>query len=117
MEFPEQIAIGITFFYFAYLAIFGLLQIIASRHHRSDLSPLGNLRPVWGYLLGSTLLALAYVWFFGTRGEEIFSPGPASSEFAFFLGLALLAALLTSSILAHLLPSTSQRSKEIPGVR
>lgn len=102
MEFPEQITIGITFFYFAYVSNLGLLQILAARHRRPDLSPLGGKHPWWGYIMGTTLILLAFLWFFGTRGEEIFSPGPASSEFFFFFSLGLTSALATSIFPARL---------------
>ncbi|MBI2845142.1 MAG: hypothetical protein HYX86_01205 [Chloroflexi bacterium] len=114
MEFPEQISIGITFFYFAYLGNLGLLQIIAASHRRPQLSPCGGLRPIWGYTVGAVLIALGYLWFFGTRGEEIFSPGPASSEFAFFFGLALVAALATSTVLARLLGAKNSPGEDPP---
>jgi len=107
MQFPEQIIIGFPFFLFAYGAILGASQIVAARHRLVGLSLLGVRNPLRGYLLGSTLLLLSYGWFFGTRGYEIFSPGPATSEFAFFLGLALLVALST----ALLIPSLTRRPR------
>lgn len=108
MDFPEQISIGVNFFYFAYLANLGLLQILAARHRHPALSPLVSFPPIWAYTLGSGLIALAYLWFFGTRSEEIFSPGPASAEFAFFFALALAAALFTSLLPARLLVASGK---------
>jgi dienelactone hydrolase len=102
MQFPEQIAIGLLFSFFAYGAILGASQIVAARHRLVGLSLLGRGNPLRGYLLGSTLLFLAYGWFFGTRGYEIFSPGPATSELSFFLGLAFLAALATALLIPNL---------------
>ncbi|MFQ6001070.1 MAG: alpha/beta hydrolase [Anaerolineae bacterium] len=102
MQFPEQITIGLLFSLFAYGAILGASQIVAARHRLVGLSLLGVRNPLRGYLLGSTLLLLAYGWFFGTKGYEIFSPGPASSEFAFFLGLAFSAALSTALLIPNL---------------
>lgn len=102
MQFPEQIAMGFLFSFFAYGAILGTSQIVAARHRLVGLSLLGMGNPLRGCLLGSTLLLLAYGWFFGTRGYEIFSPGPATSELAFFLGLALLAALATALLIPNL---------------
>ena len=102
MQFPEQITIGLLFSLFAYGAIVGASQIVAARHRLVGLSLLGVRNPLRCYLLGSTLLLLAYGWFFGTRGYEIFSPGPATSEFAFFLGLAFLAALSTALLIPNL---------------
>jgi pimeloyl-ACP methyl ester carboxylesterase len=103
MEFPEQITIGYVFFAFAYCAGLGFWQIVAARQGLRALSWVprrANHR--WGYLAGSALLALACVWFFGTRTEDIFCPGPASSEFLFFLACALLAAMVTSMLLSSL---------------
>lgn len=101
MQFPEQIAIGLLFSLFAYGAILGASQIVAARHRLVGLSLLGVGNPLRCYLLGSTLLLLAYGWFFVTRGYEIFSPGPAASEFSFFLGLALLTALSTALLIPN----------------
>lgn len=103
MQFPDQATIGLLFSLFAYGAILGTSQIVAARHRLVGLSLLGVRNPFRSYLLGSTLLLLAYGWFFGTRGYEIFSPGPASSEFGFFLGLALLAALSTALLIPNLI--------------
>jgi len=111
MQFPEQITIGLLFFLFAYGAILGASQIVAARHRLVGLSLLRVRNPLSHYLLGSTLLLLAYGWFFGTRGYEIFSPGPATSEFAFFLGLAFLAALST----ALLIPNFTRRPPVLKG--
>ncbi len=102
MQFPEQITIGFLLSLFAYGAMLGASQIVAARHRLVGLSLLGVRNPHHSYLLGSTLLLLAYGWFFGTRGYEIFSPGPASSEFAFFLGLAFLAVLSTALLIPNL---------------
>ncbi len=112
MQFPEQISIGLLFSLFAYGAILGASQIVAARHRLVGLSLLGVRNPFRGYLLGSTLLLLAYGWFFGTRGYEIFSPGPATSEFAFFMGLAFVAALSTALLIPNLMrrPPTSKIS-------
>ncbi len=97
MEFREQITIGLIFFVFAYFASLGFWQLIAAWQRLKALSWLPHhWRPRWGYLLGSILLGLACLWFFGTKSEEIFSPGPASSEFLFFLGAGLFLALLTT---------------------
>ena len=84
MQFPEQTTIGLLFSLFAYGAVLGASQIVTARHRLVGLSLLGVRNPLRGYLLGSTLLLLAYGWFFGTRGYEIFSPGPAASELLSF---------------------------------
>lgn len=101
MEFREQITVGFTYFIFAYFATLGFWQLIATWQRLKALSWLGRrLRTRWGYLLGSALMGLACLWFFGTRGYEIFSPGPASSEFFFFLSAALLCSLVTSVLIS-----------------
>jgi hypothetical protein len=103
MEFPEQITIGYVFFAFAYGVGLGFWQIVAARQGLRALSwmPRGA-KQRWGYLAGSGLIAVACAWFFGTRTEDIFCPGPASSEFLFFLACALLASLVTSMLLSSL---------------
>ncbi len=103
MEFPEQITIGYVFFAFAYCVGLGFWQIVAASQGLRALSwmPRGANRR-WGYLAGSAFLVLGCVWFFGTRTEDIFCPGPASSEFLFFLACALLASLATSMLLSSL---------------
>ncbi len=112
MEFREQITIGFVFLVFAYFASLGFWQLVAAWQRLKALSWLPrNLKPRWGYLWGSSLLALACLWFFGTRTEEIFSPGPASSEFLFFLWAGLLLGLLSTiavSLLADRLWASSR---------
>jgi hypothetical protein len=97
MEFREQITIGFVFFVFSYFLSLGFWQILATFQglRAFSLLPRGT-RARWGYLLGSVLMALPSAWFFGTRTSDIFSPGPASSEFLFFLSMGLLCALVTT---------------------
>ncbi len=103
MEFHEQITIGVVFFVFAFFVSLGFWQILATYYGFRAFSILRDgARAGWGYLLGAVLILLAGVWFFGTRTEDIFSPGPASSEFLFFLSLALLCALVTSIVATSL---------------
>jgi hypothetical protein len=103
MEFREQITIGATYFVFAYSTSLGFWQLIATWQRLKALSWLGrDVKARWGYLLGSTIMGLACLWFFGTRSYEIFSPGPASSEFLFFLSAALLCALVTTILVSLL---------------
>jgi hypothetical protein len=103
MEFREQITIGMVFFVFAYFAGLGFWQIVAAWQGLGAFSWLPRgAKARWGYLAGSLVLALACGWFFGTRTEDIFCPGPASSEFLFFLGLGLLLSLGTSMIASAL---------------
>ena len=97
MEFREQITIGFVFFVFACFLSLGFWQILATFQGLRAFSLLPrSTRARWGYLLGSVLMALATTWFFGTRTSDIFSPGPASSEFLFFLFMGLLCALVTT---------------------
>jgi hypothetical protein len=96
MEFPEQITIGLVFFRFAYVVSLGFWQVLAAHLglRAFSLLPRG-LGKVWSYVVGGAIMAAAGVFFLGTRAEEIFSPGPASSEFLFFLFLALFCGLFT----------------------
>ena len=115
MEFREQITIGATYFIFAYFATLGFWQLIATWQGSKALSWLGrSVKTRWGYLLGSVLIGLACIWFFGTRSKEILSPGPASSEFFFFLSAALLCSLVTT-VLISLLTDRLFASAERPG--
>jgi hypothetical protein len=103
MEFHEQITIGAVFFVFAFFVSLGFWQILAAYQGFRAFSVLREgAKAAWGYLLGSALILAACVWFFGTRTGDIFSPGPASSEFLFFLSLALLCALVTSIVASSL---------------
>jgi dienelactone hydrolase len=103
MEFREQIITGVIYFVFAYLVALGFWQLIAAWQRLKALSWLRSIvRARWGYSLGSALMVLACLWFFGTRTEEIFSPGPASSEFLFFLAAGLLSALATTILISLL---------------
>ena len=118
MEFHEQITIGYTFFGFAFLASLGFWQILAACQglRAFSLLPRG-VDARWGYLMGSAFMVLGAVWFFGTRTAEIFSPGPASSEFLFFLFSALLCTLLIIIVAASVLcwmSSARQARKQNP---
>jgi len=104
MEFREQITIGFVFFVFSYFLSLGFWQILATFQGLRAFSLLpGGTRARWRYLLGSVLMALASAWFFGTRTSDIFSPGPASSEFLFFLFMGLLSALVTTIVASAVL--------------
>jgi len=115
MEFREQIAIGFVFFIYAYFLGLGFWQVLGTyREIRAFcLLPQGANRN-WGYFLGSAMMAAATIWFFGTRTEDIFSPGPASSEFLFFLSLALFCALVTCRAISWVEGRLSSRT---PAVR
>jgi dienelactone hydrolase len=118
MEFREQITIGIVFFVFAYFAGLGFWQIVAAWQGLRAFSWLPRgAKDRWGYLTGSLLLAVACVWFFGTRTEDIFSPGPASSEFLFFLAVALLLSLATSVVASLLVDRLARQRTGSPGHR
>ncbi|TKJ31014.1 MAG: hypothetical protein CEE40_02890 [Chloroflexi bacterium B3_Chlor] len=101
MEFREQITIGVIFLVFAYFASLGFWQLVATWQRLKALLWLPrDVKARWGYSLGSSLVALASLWFFGTRSEEIFSPGPASSEFLFFWSAGLALALVTTVVIS-----------------
>ncbi len=103
MEFREQITIGVVYFVFAYCATLGFWQLIATWQRLKALSWVGRGRKArLGYLLGSVLMVLACLWFFCTRSGEVFSPGPASSEFLFFLSAASLCSLVTTILVSPL---------------
>jgi fermentation-respiration switch protein FrsA (DUF1100 family) len=119
MEFHEQITIGYIFFGFAFLVSLGFWQVLSTflGLRAFSLLPRG-IDARWGYLLGPAFMVLGAVWFFGTRTAEIFSPGPASSEFLFFLFLALLCTLLISIVVSSVLGGMSaarQAWKQNPG--
>ena len=103
MEFREQITIGVVYFIFVYFATLGFWQLIATWQRLKALSWLGaGVKARWGYLLGSTLMGLAYLWFFGTRGYEVFSPGLGGGESLFFVSTALLCTLATTIFISSL---------------
>jgi pimeloyl-ACP methyl ester carboxylesterase len=114
MEFREQITIGAIYFVFAYFATLGFWQLVAAWQRMRALSWLGRrVKAKWGYALGSAFISLACLWFFGTRSYEIFSPGPASSEFLFFLVTALLCSLITTVLVSTLLHGASARTPAV----
>jgi hypothetical protein len=119
MEFHEQITIGYIFFGFAFLVSLGFWQILAACQGLRAFSVLPRgIDARCGYLLGSAFMVLGAVWFFGTRTAEIFSPGPASSEFLFFLFVALLCTLFISIVASCVLSWTTgarQAWKQNPG--
>jgi hypothetical protein len=99
MEFHEQITIGLVFLVFAFFVSLGFWQILAAYQGLRAFSLVPRGRSVrWNYLLGAVLTLLSCVWFFGARAAEVFSPGPASSEFLFFLSAGLLCALVTTIV-------------------
>ncbi len=96
MEFREQIIIGFVFCIFAYFLSLGFWQVLGTFRGIRAFSLLpADAEKRWGYPLGFAIMAVASAWFFGTRTEDIFCPGPASSEFLFFLSVALFSALQT----------------------
>jgi len=113
MEFHEQITIGFVFLVFAFFVSLGFWQILAAYQGLRALSLVPRGRSVrWNYLLGAALILLSCVWFFGARTEEVFSPGPASSEFLFFLSLGLLCALVTTIVGSMVVAGVSLRGED-----
>jgi hypothetical protein len=110
MEFHEQITIGCVFFVFAFFVSLGFWQILAAYQGLRAFSLLpGHKGARWSYLLGAALILPSCVWFFVARAEDVFSPGPASSEFLFFLSLAVLCSLGTSVVGSILVDTLSPR--------
>jgi dienelactone hydrolase len=118
MEFHEQITIGIVFLVFAYFAGLGFWQIVAAWQGLRAFSWLSRgAKGRRGYLTGSLLLVLACAWFFGTRSDDIFCPGPASSEFLFFLAVGLLLSLATSVVISTLVDGIARQRAGSSGHR
>jgi len=91
------------YFLFGFLAALGTIQLIAARSGWFGLALLGRQQRPWGYLLGSILLASAYLWFFGTSQALIFRPGLAGSElFSVFGGAVAVAVGLTLGLVSLL---------------
>jgi hypothetical protein len=112
MEFHEQITTGFLFFVFAFFVSLGFWQILAAYQGLRALSLLPEgAKALWSHLLGAALILLPCVWFFGSRAEEVFSPGPASSEFLFFLSMGLFCALGTSILSATVADRVFLRSE------
>ena len=80
------------YFFLAFLAILGVLQLVAARHKLTGLSLRGSRNPALGYLLGAALTVGAFVWFFATT-PEVFVPGLAGSELVILFGAAGICAL------------------------
>ena len=113
MEFHEQITIGFVFFAFAFFVSLGFWQILAAYQGLRALSLLPKgAKARWSHLLGVALILLPCVWFFGARTEDVFSPGPASSEFLFFLSMGLLCALVTSIVGSIVVDRVSLRGED-----
>jgi hypothetical protein len=113
MEFHEQITIGFVFFVFAFFVSLGFWQILAAYQGLRALSLLSKgAKARWSHLLGAALVLLPCVWFFGARTEDVFSPGPASSEFLFFLSMGLLCALGISIVGSIVVDRVSLRGED-----
>jgi hypothetical protein len=91
-----------NYFILCFFAGLGVLQWVAARHRRLNLSLLGPWGLGWlGIIVGLSLTIAAFGWFFwATPG--LFSPGLAGGElsslFAAGIGSALLATRLASLI-------------------
>ncbi|HID87077.1 MAG TPA: hypothetical protein EYP55_06810 [Anaerolineae bacterium] len=96
-------ALAPSYLLFAFLAVLGTLQLVATRHRLIGLSLIGERRqPIWGYLLGTALVGGAFGWFFTARWEEILRPGLAGAELFTLFALASLGALGLTLLLASL---------------
>ncbi|MBS1253205.1 MAG: hypothetical protein MAG451_02254 [Anaerolineales bacterium] len=100
---------------FAFLAVLGVLQLIAAHYRWVGFSLPGRQRWEWGYALGGGLLGSAYLWFFSRVQHLIFVPGLAGTElFTVFAASTLLAlaATLTLVSLLHPSPALERQSGE-----
>lgn len=88
---------------FTFVAVLGVLQLIAARYHWAGFSLSGRQRWRWGYALGAVLLGGAYLWFFGAVQALIFRPGLAGAElFTVFALSTLLATAVTLGLVSVL---------------
>ena len=98
---------------FTFVAVLGVLQLIAARYHWAGFSLLGRQRWRWGYALGVILLGGAYLWFFGTVQALIFQPGLAGAElFTLFAVSTLLATATTLGLVSVLHRPTVIQSEQ-----
>ena len=94
--------LALSYLAFATLVVLGLLQVLAARQSLVGLALVDYRRPgAWRRALGPALIALAYVWFFGTR-REILTPGPAGAELVVLFGGGVLLALALTLLGASL---------------
>jgi len=98
------------YFFLAFLAILGVLQLVAARHKLIGLSLWRSRNPTPGYLLGAVLTAGGFVWFFATT-PGIFIPGLAGSELAILFGAAGICALAFTLIASSALHGFQRRER------
>lgn len=88
---------------FTFLAVLGVLQLIAARYRWEGFSILGRQRRRWGYVIGVVLLGGAYLWFFGTSQVLIFQPGLAGAELFTVFSVSTLSSVAATLGLASVL--------------
>ncbi|MFQ5811600.1 MAG: alpha/beta hydrolase family protein [Anaerolineae bacterium] len=98
------------YFFLAFLAILGVLQLVAARRKLIGLSLWGSRSPAPGYLLGAVLTAGGFVWFFAAT-PEVFIPGLAGSELAILFGAAGICALAFTLIASSALQRFQRRER------
>ena len=90
------------YFLLAFLAILGVLQLVAARHRLIGLSLWGSRHPVPGYLLGTALTTGAFVWFFAAT-PLVFTPGLAGAELTVLFAAGGICALAFALIAASII--------------
>jgi hypothetical protein len=98
------------YFLLAFLAILGVLQLVAARRKLIGLSLWGSRNSALGYLLGAALTAGAFAWFFATT-PEVFIPGLAGSELAILFGAAGICALAFTLLVSSILHGIQHRER------
>jgi hypothetical protein len=77
-----------------FITSLGTLQLVAARYGWRGLSLVEKpFWSGWGYILGSSLVAGGFTWFFLTT-PNLLSPGPAGSELMLLMGLGTAGALV-----------------------
>lgn len=102
---------------FTFVAVLGVLQLIAARCHWAGLSLPGRQRRRWGYVLGAGLLGGAYLWFFGTLQPLIFQPGLAGTELFTVFAVSTLLAIAATLGLTSVLHRSTEPQPELTGER
>jgi hypothetical protein len=98
------------YFFLAFLAILGVLQLVAARRKLIGLSLWGSRNPAPGYLLGAVLTAGGFVWFFATT-TGIFIPGLAGSELVILFATAGICALAFTLIASSAIQGFQPRER------
>jgi hypothetical protein len=106
--------LAINYFLLAVITTVGALQFVAARHRLVGLTLIGSARkPIWGYLLATLLVVVAFVWFFAVT-PEVFVPGLAGSELAVLFGIAGICALAFTLLASSILYTFQHREKPAP---